>query len=64
MAQIAYIQYNDVVKATKNSKKKTKNTETFYKNKEFIGIFEVDGKLINNQLNRRNEININKHQNQ
>lgn len=40
MAQIAYIQYNDVVKATKNSKKKTKNTETFYKSDEFIGIFE------------------------
>ena len=40
MAQIAYIQYKDVVKATKNSKKKTKNTETFYKNDEFIGIFE------------------------
>ena len=40
MAQIAYIQYKDVVKATKNSKKKTKNTETFYKSDEFIGIFE------------------------
>ena len=40
MAQIAYIQYKDVVKATKNSKKKTKNIETFYKNEEFIDIFQ------------------------
>ena len=32
MAQIAYIQYKDVVKATKTSQNKTKNTETFYKN--------------------------------
>jgi len=40
MSQIAYIQYKDVVKATKNSKKKTKNIETFYKNEEFIDIFQ------------------------
>jgi hypothetical protein len=40
MAKIAYIQYKDVVKATKNSKKKTKNIETFYKNEEFIDIFQ------------------------
>lgn len=40
MAKIAYIQYKDVVKATLNSKKKTKNVETFYKNEEFIDIFQ------------------------
>lgn len=40
MSQIAYIQYKDVVKATLDSKKKTKNVETFYKNEEFIDIFQ------------------------
>ena len=39
MAQIAYVQYKDVVKATSNSKTKQK-CEAFYKNKEFIDVFE------------------------
>ena len=40
MSQIAYIQYKNVVKATINSKNQTKNVEKFYKNKEFVDIFE------------------------
>ena len=40
MAQIAYVRYKDVVKATSNSKNKTKNVKAFYKNKEFIDVFE------------------------
>ena len=40
MAQIAYINYNDVVKAIEKSENKTKNIQDFYKNNEFLDIFE------------------------